>query len=99
MFADHDVVEYPDIHQRQGLLQAGRDGAISGARLQIVIVGMDYGGCVVPQGGADDFTGVHFGTIHGAAEQCRRIFSTGVTKIPIRLSGTTYRNDIGIEPQ
>lgn len=56
--ADDDVVEHADLHERQGVLQSPRDGAVRRAGLRDpggVVVAQDAGGGVVPQGGPDYF--------------------------------------------
>lgn len=68
----HDVVEHPDVHQRQGIAQPGGDGDIGPAGLGHatgVVVGKDHGRCIVGQRGLYHLAGVHAGAVQCAGEQ------------------------------
>ena len=69
---DDEVIEHPDIHERQRFLQASRDELVRLAGLEHaggVVVSEDQGCRVVQQGLPQDLAGVNARAIDGAAEE------------------------------
>ena len=66
------MVEKPDFHQFQRLLDAGRDGAVGGGGLGVarrMIMERDDGGGVQQERPLDDLAGVDLGAVHGAEKE------------------------------
>ncbi|MFM2005544.1 MAG: hypothetical protein RLZZ09_1199, partial [Pseudomonadota bacterium] len=74
--ADDKVIQHPDIHQIQRLLEPLSDEAVSLAGFGNaggMIVGEDDGRRIVGQRSFDHFAGIHASAVDGAAEQFAKL--------------------------